>query len=135
MAQVASPDIRATFAEGLECWNEGEVDLMLDHYDPSVTADFSRVLPDESVLHGLEAIRPYFHRMLNAWERLRFDPEEVFDLGQGRYLVATRVQGRGRSSGIEVDQRQGFLYTLSPSNKKVVSLVVYPSPDEGLADT
>jgi ketosteroid isomerase-like protein len=129
--QVASPEMLVAFREGFECWNRGEIDLMADSYDPDATVDMSRVLPDESVLHGVEAIRPFFHRLWDAWEGVRYDPEEIFELGEDRFLVATRVWGRGRASGIEIDQRQGFLYTLGPSG--IASLVMYPSTEEALA--
>ena len=39
--------------------------------------------------------------------------------------------GRGRTSGVEIDQRQGFLYTLGSTG--VTSLVAYPSTEEALA--
>src|SRR5919201_603267 len=119
------------FREGFECWNRGEVDLMISSYDPRATVDLSRVLPDESVLRGPEAVRAFFHRLWNAWEGVRYDPEEIFELGDDRFLVTTRVWGRGRASGIEIDQRQGFLYVLGPTG--VASLVVFPSTDAALA--
>ena len=129
--QTASPEMLVAFREGFECWNHGEIDPMLDSYEPQATVDMSRVLPDESVLHGQDAFRPFFHRLWDAWEGVRYDPEEIFELGEDRFLVTTRVWGRGRASGIEIDRRQGFLYTLGPSG--VTSLVVYPSTDDALA--
>src|SRR3954469_21809831 len=65
--QAASPEMLVAFREGFECWNRGEIDLMADSYDPKATVDVSRVLPDESVLHGIEAVRSLFHRLWDAW--------------------------------------------------------------------
>ena len=58
-------------------------------------------------------------------------PRRSLSLGEGRFLVTTRLWGRGRTSGIAIDQNQGFLYTLGPSG--ITSLVVYPSTQEALA--
>jgi ketosteroid isomerase-like protein len=129
--QTASREMLVAFRESFECWNRGEVDLMLGSYDPNAAVDVSRVLPDESVLHGHEAFAPFFHRLWDAWEGVRYDPEEVFDLGEDRFLVITRIWGRGRASGIEIDHRQGFVYSVGASG--IASLVVYPSSDEALA--
>ena len=129
--QAGSAEMLIAFREGFEFWNRGEVDLMADSYGPEATLDMSLVLPDESVLHGRDAIRPFLHRLWDAWEGVRYDPEEIFELGDDQFVVTTRVWGRGRASGIEVDQRQGFLYTLGPSG--VTSLVCYPSTNEALA--
>jgi ketosteroid isomerase-like protein len=131
--QVASPEMLIAFREGFECWNRGEIDLMADSYDSKATVDVSRVLPDESVLHGIETVRSFFHRLWDAWEEIRHDPQEVLEVAEGRFLVTTRVWGRGRTSGIEIDQNQGFLYTLGPGG--ITSLVVYPSTDAALAAT
>jgi hypothetical protein len=62
---------------------------------------------------------------------VRYEPEELFELGDDQFVVSTRVWGCGRARGIEIDQRRGFLYTLGPSG--VSSLVCYPSTDEALA--
>jgi ketosteroid isomerase-like protein len=129
--QAASAEMLISFREGFECWNRGEIDLMAASYDSEATVDVSRVMPDESVLHGIEAVRPFFHRLWDAWEGIRHDPQEVLELAEGRFLVTTRVWGRGRTSGIEIDQNQGFLYTLGPGG--ITSLVVYPSTDDALA--
>src|SRR4051812_32879764 len=75
--QAASPELLVAFREGFECWNRGEIDLMADSYDSEATVDVSRVMPDESVLHGIDALRPFFQRLWDAWEGIRHDPQEV----------------------------------------------------------
>jgi hypothetical protein len=60
------------------------------------------------------------------------DPLDVLDLGGGRLVVEVRVWGKGRSSGIEIDQRMGFLYTLREEDGKVRRLQMFPNKDAAL---
>jgi hypothetical protein len=49
--------------------------------------------------------------LIEAWEDLRLEPEEAMDLGD-RLLIAGRVKGHGRHSGIPIDQPLFQLFTL-----------------------
>jgi hypothetical protein len=65
--------------------------------------------------------------MWKAWEGVRLDPLEVFDLGQGRFVVDVRLWGKGKRSGVEVDQRLALLYTVRESDEKVVRNQLFPT--------
>ena len=55
------------------------------------------------------------------------DPLAVFDVGGGRFVVDLRWWGRGKRSGVEVDQRAAFLYTFRAADSKVVRGQLFPS--------
>jgi ketosteroid isomerase-like protein len=57
---------------------------------------------------------------------MRFDPLDVFDVGGGCYVVDLRLSGKGTRSGLEVDQRFAFLYTLRREDGKVISARLFP---------
>jgi hypothetical protein len=57
------------------------------------------------------------------------EPLGIADVGGGRYVVEVRLTGKGRSSGIEIDQRAGFLYTLREQDRKVARVQMFPSKD------
>jgi hypothetical protein len=42
---------------------------------------------------------------LEALKDLRFEPEELFDLGNELFLVTTEVSGHGSGSGVAVSER------------------------------
>jgi hypothetical protein len=65
--------------------------------------------------------------MMETWEGLRADPQEVFDLGGGRFVVDLRLWGKGKRSGVEVDQRFAFLYTIHAADNKVVRCQLFPT--------
>jgi ketosteroid isomerase-like protein len=60
------------------------------------------------------------------------EPLGVADVGGGRHVVEVRVTGKGRNSGIEIDQRMGSLYSLREQDGKVARLQMFPSRDAAL---
>ena len=55
------------------------------------------------------------------------DPLEVFDVGGGRFVVDLRWWGKGKRSGVEVDQRVAFLYTFRSADNKIVRSQLFPT--------
>ena len=66
-------------------------------------------------------MRRYWNQLRETWDGIRQDPIDAFDLGDGRYVVDVRMWGKGRRSGVEVDQRFAMLYALRPEDGKVTS--------------
>ena len=108
------------FKERFECWNRGELNLMQDMYAEDAVWDISGVFTDVSPIQGHESLRRYWDEVWETWEGVRMDPLEVFDIGDGRYVVDVRLWGKGKRSGVEVDQRFAYLYTLRPEDEKVI---------------
>jgi ketosteroid isomerase-like protein len=127
MPATASPHVVDRFKVGFECWNDGELDLMQDMYAEDGEYDMSAVFTDTTPFRGHESMRRQWDEMWIAWEGIRMDPLEVFDLGGGRFVVDMRLWGKGKRSGAEVDQRYALLYTLRDSDDKVVRCQLFPS--------
>jgi ketosteroid isomerase-like protein len=126
MSEV-SPEIKAFVDKGFTCWNTGEIDLMADDYADDAEVDATAAFPDGRRYKGREEFARYFHDLWDAWDRLRIEPLDVAELGGGKVLVEVRLTGRGRNSGIEIDQRAGFLYTLREQDQKVARVQMFPS--------
>ena len=120
IAQTASPTVLDQFKERFECWNRGELDLMQDMYAEDAVWDISAVFTDVAPIRGHESLRRYWDEVWETWEGVRMDPLEVFDVGDARYVVDVRLWGKGKRSGVEVDQRFAYLYTLRPDDEKVI---------------
>ena len=131
-SQPVSPDIKAFVDQGFSCWNGGEIDLMADSYADDAEVDTTTVLPDGRCYKGREQFVRYFHEQWDAWARLHMEPLDIAAASGGRVVVEARMTGTGRSSGIEIDQRVGFLYTLREQDGKVERLQVFPSRDAAL---
>jgi ketosteroid isomerase-like protein len=108
----ASPEVLASLKERLECWNTGQLDLMQSMYAPDAEADFSAAFPDGGIARGEDEMRRFFRQAWDAWEGVRMDPLDVIEIDANRYVVPVRLWGKGRRSGVEVDQRFAFLYTI-----------------------
>ena len=60
--------------------------------------------PDlDAVLHGHEGYLQVWRYWLDAFEDIRFEPEELLDLGD-RLLVTAQLRGRGSGSGVAMSQ-------------------------------
>jgi ketosteroid isomerase-like protein len=80
---------------------------------------------------GREAmLRFAFEDLPDAAENQHFEVEELTDLGEGQVLVVARYLGRGRRSGIEVDERIASVHRLSEG--MIVSVGDYPSRESAL---
>jgi ketosteroid isomerase-like protein len=104
-AEWADPDIEFGFAGGPEPGNWTGVNRMVERY----------------------------RDWLRAWKDFRAEPEEYLVLDGERILVLVRNSGRGRTSGLEVDQRSvANLFQLRDG--KVTRLVIYWERERALAD-
>ena len=99
---------------------------MQDMYDEDGVFDVSAVFTDVAPIRGHEGMRRYWDELWETWEGIRLDPLEVFDVGDGRYVVDARLWGRGKRSGAEVDQRFAYLYTLRVEDERIIRAQLLP---------
>jgi ketosteroid isomerase-like protein len=79
----------------------------LETFDPDVVHNSV----DERPSYGLDAYMDYCERWEAAWEELEQTTEEY--IGAGDRVVATAyLRARGRGSGVEVETRFYYVYTL-----------------------
>jgi ketosteroid isomerase-like protein len=107
----------------------GEGRLELDHLDPNVVWDESRRQVDPAVHRGHAGARRVFESRVEVFDDFRVEAERFFDLGD-RVLVFSRVRGRGKESGAEVDARVASLYTFRSG--KAVRVEYFGDRDEAL---
>ena len=82
-------------------------------YDPSIEwEDVSGLWGDWGVRRGRDGVREAFASWFKAFEDVTFTAEDLFDAGE-HVVVATRLRGRGRGSGLEVDQRITLVWTVN----------------------
>lgn len=132
MAEAASSQTVDRVRRGYEFWNSGMPDLMLDLYAEDAELDLSAVFTDMSVYRGRDSMRRQLDALWEAWEGVRMDPLAVFDVGGGRLVVDLRWWGRGKRSGVEVDQRAAFLYTFRAADNRIVRSQLFPSVEAAM---
>lgn len=60
---------------------------------------------------GASGIREWFRDVAQSWESFRFEATDIRDLGD-RVLVLADVRARGRSSGVEIEDRWAWIVEL-----------------------
>jgi ketosteroid isomerase-like protein len=94
--------------------NRHDFELILSAYDPEryeyhPAADL--LPPDlERVFHGRDGYLRLWRYWLDAFEDIRWDPEEILDLGD-KLLVTTQQRGHGSGSGVAVSKPVFQLFT------------------------
>lgn len=118
--------VRSIYAE----WERGQFAATPEWADPGI--EF--VVPDgpePSTRTGMAAA-PGVEAFVELWENLRFDAEEYREMDDGSVLVVCRMRGRGKGSGVEVDQRRASLFHIRDG--KIIRLALYWDRDRAVAD-
>lgn len=114
-SRLRRPMVARLIARAYAAANRHDFDLILAGYDPASyeyhpSADL--LPPDlEPVFYGHEGYLQLWRYWLEAFEDIRWDPEEILDLGE-KLLVTTRQRGHGSGSGVAVSHQVFQLFTL-----------------------
>jgi ketosteroid isomerase-like protein len=81
-------------------------------YDPDIEwEDVSGLWGDWGTRRGFEDVRDAFVTWFEAFERVDFDIENIIESGD-EVVVFMRIRGRGRGSGLVVEQRIPSVWTV-----------------------
>jgi ketosteroid isomerase-like protein len=91
--------------------------------------------PDPGSWTGLASTAKAVRGELYAWEDFRMEADEYRELDHERVLVLYHRSGRGKASGLELEQmRSQGAHLFHVRDGKVTRLVVYRDRERGLAD-
>jgi ketosteroid isomerase-like protein len=111
----------------------GDTAAVMALYDPDIEWDVSRTQRAAMAGRagrGREALLRWLRDWYDAWETVDDDLEELLDAGDQGVVSIMVQRGRGRASGVEVEDRLGAVWTIQEG--KVVRTVWFPSPEEAL---
>ena len=80
--------------------------------------------------HGRERLRRSIEELFEAWESYRLEIERLEPSGD-LVLALVRECARGRTSGLEVESRWGYL--VSVADGEITRVEAYRDPDAALA--
>jgi ketosteroid isomerase-like protein len=89
----------------------GDPEAMIVATDPYFEMHLVGVGGEPVTYTGAGGIREFFRDVAESWESFRFTATDLRDLGD-RVLVLGRARGRGRLSGVEVDDRWAWIVEL-----------------------
>jgi ketosteroid isomerase-like protein len=111
--------VRAIYA----AWLSGESPRHL------IDADVEYVNPPDAVEGGTRRGRAAFASLGDAYEDVRVEPEQFIDAGDDVVVIA-RITVKGRGSGVEIDRRQGYIWTVEAG--KGVRFRWFNKPEQAL---
>jgi uncharacterized protein (TIGR02246 family) len=113
-----------------ETWNAGDLDSVSRFFADDVQWVEVGGRLDRPRTRGREGLRAGLESLFETWQSYRLEPEELRDLGD-RVLAIVREVARGRSSGLEVDSRWGYVITLSAG--RITRVDAYRDPRQALS--
>jgi ketosteroid isomerase-like protein len=126
---AASPDNVELLRQGYEALHGGDLDAMLDLMDSQVEIRDRPESPDAAVYRGHEGVLAALGVSVETFDELKLLAEEF--VGRGDHVaVAIRLVGRGRGSGIPVEDRVVHLWKMRDG--KAVALQVYTDMADAL---
>ena len=111
-----------------EAFYAGDFDGALAYFDPAVMFDAS-VRVDGGIGNGREELYAMVAEWVGGWEEWSQEIEEMHDLGS-RVCVVTIDRGRGKGSGIELEDRWAVLYEIE--GDKISSMRLFTTTAEAL---
>ncbi len=91
-----------------------DTETIFSLYDPEVELDVSRfplVATDESLYRGYDGLRRLFGEWREVWEDADSDLLELID-GGDRVVSVYAYRGRGRASGVSVEETFATVWTI-----------------------
>jgi ketosteroid isomerase-like protein len=105
-----------------EAFVGAQPELALAFLDPDVVYD-ARERPDGRVWRGREQIAAAMVDWSEVWDDWEVEAERYVDAGEDRVLILWHERGRGKESGITMDQRGANLVTIA--ERRVVHMRLY----------
>jgi ketosteroid isomerase-like protein len=112
--------------------NSEALDFMYEHvWDSAIDWRAMAGAPDDlGPIEGRDAMRRYNEELLEIFEDIVLEAEEIIDGGEDRVIVVLRMTGRARLSGVETDMRFAVLCVLRDG--RIVRGREYATKEEAL---
>ncbi len=108
----------------MEAWTAGDVEATLaafaDDIEVSVPADFM----NSGTFRGRDGFLEWIEQWNEAWEEISYELEDVVPVGDRHVVAAVRNRGRGRGSGVQVEDVRAWVLELRDDRVSYFSLQV-----------
>jgi ketosteroid isomerase-like protein len=118
--------------QGMEAYNRGDLDEVLELFSPEVQIYTPPDFMNAGAFHGHEGFLNWISQWNEAWESFDIRVDRVEPVGHRFVLLDAHQVGRGRESGISVELDVTYLYEIIDG--LCVYLAMYPDRERALAD-
>jgi uncharacterized protein len=98
--------------EAVAAFLRGDVDAALEAAHPDLVAHRAPPLPDPQTYHGREGVLQMYADWTADFDEFEMATGDFIDAGD-RVVVEVLQRGRGRASGVMVEGRFWFVYTIA----------------------
>ena len=117
--------------EQVEAFNRGDVEAFVATVSPDVEWEDSMFFSEvPRVYRGRDEVREWFHRVLEPWEHIHAEADEIREASDGRILVGGVLTVRGKGSHAEARQRGWFVFWVA--NGTITKRCVFLDRNEAL---
>ncbi len=96
-----------------------------------IDRDVEYVNPPDAVEPGVRIGRRAFAEIRSSYGEVRIEPQQYIDTAGDDVVVIARITGRGRASGLDIDWRHGYIWTIRDG--KAVRFRWFNRPEEALS--
>jgi len=117
---------------GYEALARGDMEAVLELIDPDVEVEVHTGrpdLPETDVLRGHAGFLENLRQLDEVFEDVEVTPEEFIEVGE-KLVVPIYTAGRGRASGIRVENRVTHIWTIRAG--KATRFQVFPTTEQAL---
>jgi len=114
---------------GYEAAAAGNVEFVLGLMDSEVRLHDRPEAPDATTYRGHEGVIQALFASLDTFEDFLFVPQQFFEAGD-KIVVVLEITGRGKVSGVPVEERLAHLWTIRDG--RVTELQVFSDPNDAL---
>jgi ketosteroid isomerase-like protein len=114
---------------GYEALSRGDYEAIRKLLDPKILLRDRPEVPDARSYRGFEGMLVTLRDTSDSFENFRLDPQRFFEHGD-KIVVILDMTGRGRTSGVPVEERIAHLWTLREG--LAVELRAFTDPADAL---
>jgi ketosteroid isomerase-like protein len=129
-APVMAADDIDRMRRAYEALSSGDLELVMELVDPEAVMQDRPEIPDPQTYRGHEGVRQSLARNLEAFETLDLIPQHFIQIGD-RVVAVLRMSGRGKESGVPVEDTIAHLWTIRDG--KAWRMQVYSDPEDAVA--
>lgn len=117
--------------DGIEAYNRGDYGVVLEMFSAEVEVYAPPSFMNSGRFHGHEGFMEWISHWNEAWESFEIEVTGIEPIGDSLVVLEAHQAGRGRGSGVPVEQDVIYIYEMSGA--QCIQLSVHPDRAAAMA--